>query len=146
MDCNHDDVELFLGVRTIWCGHDERIATYQYDSARLRYELWIDLDRHAVFISADPEHPFGSDSLYEISVHCDAIGLVPDPYYPGTRALAFWRGSPGVEENTTLVILRRPDGTSRSGLIRMDYAMIQDRMPNHCVERTGGSLDAPLDS
>jgi hypothetical protein len=61
-------------------------------------------------------------------VHCDAIGLVPDPYYPGTRALAFWRGSPGVEENTTLVILRRPDGDLK--VWPHPHGLRQDSRPN----------------
>jgi hypothetical protein len=76
----------------------------------LRYSVLIFTVRDEVHISGDPEVPFGTDSFFEIGVFCNAIRVIPDPYYKHQQGLRFWYGDPDDPENVRMTIYKRPDG------------------------------------
>ncbi len=88
----------------------EQIFIFDYSGTALRYLLLICPEKNEVLISGDTSIPFGADSLYEISILCDAIETFPDPYYEGQTALGFWDGPLSVPKNRCLTIMKRPDG------------------------------------
>ncbi len=53
----------------------ENVYFLNYEGDILKYQLIIDENEGRVSVSADTQHPFGSDSLYEFYVPCKLIVL-----------------------------------------------------------------------
>jgi hypothetical protein len=88
----------------------EQMVWIDYAGAVLRYAIMLILDRDLVLISGDTSHPFGGDSMYEISIPCTEIVEGPDGYHPGQVCLSFYYGDPSLQSNRQMTIMKRPDG------------------------------------
>jgi hypothetical protein len=110
MKWNKTDLEQFFGCPPSLALNQETLFFFDYTSKRLRYLLVVDEKGQQVSISADPERPFGADSLYEFYVPCDTIELFSDPYHAEFKAIGFWYGGGTALGNRRLTIMKRPDG------------------------------------
>ena len=66
MKWNQTDLEQFFGCRPDSGINQDGLYIFDYASKRLRYQLFVHEKEDQVSISADPETPFGGDSLYEV--------------------------------------------------------------------------------
>src|ERR1051325_1757901 len=113
MNWNKADLESFFGCRADAADHNPALPAFHffhYATPRLRYAIIINEDTGQVSVSADPETPFGGDSLYEIHAHCDTIGFYPDDNHKDFQAIGFWKGDSRIRENLRFTIMKRRDG------------------------------------
>lgn len=76
----------------------------------MNYKIILDSNEEVVFISGSFEEPFSANSLFELTVRCDSITVVDDPYYSNQIGLLFHRGNPSGYKELRMQIFKRPDG------------------------------------
>lgn len=106
-------IERFFGTAgefTQLAESTDKIIWIDYAGPVLRYRIMLHIDRDVVLVSGDTVHPFGGDSMYEISIPCSEIVGGPDGYHPGQICLSFYYGDPSLQANRQMTIMKRPDG------------------------------------
>ncbi len=85
---DNDELRLFFGCQPAPFGSDG-LVSLSYRGGSMNYKIIFDSNEEVVFISGSFEEPLGADSLFELTVRCDRIKVVDDPYYSNQIGLLF---------------------------------------------------------
>ena len=92
-------------------GPDCQLFQWDYEGPKLKYQINIDTRTKNLVVSADPDHPFGFESLIEVVVNFDSIGIETEPQFYGDQKILVARRNYPKEENfKVLMIMKWPSG------------------------------------
>ena len=112
IDFAKSEIEAFFGTERLVPNVDSSQINWfiKYSGRVLNYEVLFCGNDETISISGASDEPFGADSIFEFNVACNLITTCPDGYYNGETGLLFKYGNAIYEQNTTMMLLKRPDG------------------------------------
>jgi len=84
---------------------------WAYEGPKIKYKLGINTRTKTVAISADPGHPFGFSSLFEVAVQFDRVSIETEPMFYGDQKILVFRKDYKSHMNfKNMMVMRWPEG------------------------------------
>ena len=85
--------------------------TWSYNGPKLKYQMSLDTKTKNLAVSADPEYPFGFESLVEVVVNFDQLNIeTEEQFYGKQKILVARRNHPKDSNYKVLMVVKWPSG------------------------------------
>lgn len=85
--------------------------TWSYTGPKLKYQVTLDTKTKNIAVSADPEHPFGFESVVEVVVNFDNLNIETEEQFYGNKPILVARKKHPNESNfKALMLMKWPSG------------------------------------